>query len=162
MEITDKELNEILVAAAKEGVKEYRKQVQKEKDKNKYHNTYKLMKSFRDAVFHCENAVSEGEQVDDNADEKQATYLRSVRRTKFKTLLMINHIDKMVKEVERRYKEKNREVEYEAFDMYFMQGMNYQDIAEELNTGSNTPRRWIRNILNELSVLLWGLEDDEE
>ena len=40
-----------------------------------------------------------------------------------------------------------------------MQGMSYGEIAEELNTGVNTPRRWINGVLDKLSVLLWGLEE---
>ena len=43
---------------------------------------------------------------------------------------------------------------YKAFEMYFMQGMDYAEIAEELDTGKNTPRRWVTGIINELSVLL--------
>ena len=41
-----------------------------------------------------------------------------------------------------------------------MQALDYVDIAEELNTGKNTPRRWISGIINELSVLLWGIDED--
>ena len=43
--------------------------------------------------------------------------------------------------------------------MYFMQGMDYAEIAEELDTGKNTPRRWVTGIINELSVLLWGVDE---
>ena len=55
----------------------------------------------------------------------------------------------------------DREVEYKAFEMYFMQGMDYAKIAEELDTGNSTPRRWITAIINELSVLLWGMDEDK-
>ena len=46
------------------------------------------------------------------------------------------------------------------FEMYFMQGMDYAEIAEELDTGKNTPRRWVTGIINELSVLLWGIDEE--
>ena len=160
MKITDEELKELLVAAAKEGVKEYKRQQDKEKRNAKYHTTYKLMMSYRDAAFHGENAVSEGSQIEDS-DEQTTTYLRSVRKTKFKTMLMLAHIDKMVEEVERKYEQAGKKIEFDAFDMYFMQGMSYTEIAQELNTGVNTPRRWINGILDKLSVLLWGLDDSE-
>ena len=45
--------------------------------------------------------------------------------------------------------------------MYFMEGVGYEQIAEELETGESTPRRWIKGILKELSVLLWGLDTDD-
>ena len=38
--------------------------------------------------------------------------------------------------------------------------MDYAEIAEELDTGKNTPRRWVTGIINELSVLLWGIDEE--
>ena len=110
-----------------------------------------------------DNAVSEAAQLQQQGElteEQQTTYLRSIRRTRFKTILMLDHIDKAVEEIERRRQQQGREVEYKAFELYFMQGLDYVDIAEELNTGKNTPRRWISGIINELSVLLWGIDED--
>ena len=93
-------------------------------------------------------------------DEQQRTYLESIRRTRFKTLIMTAHIDKAVEEIERRREAAGRGVEYKAFEMYFMQGMDYAEIAEQLDTGKNTPRRWVTGIINELSVLLWGIDEE--
>lgn len=80
--------------------------------------------------------------------------------TRFKTLIMTAHIDKAVEEIERRREAAGRGVEYKAFEMYFMQGMDYAEIAEQLDTGKNTPRRWVTGIINELSVLLWGIDEE--
>ena len=63
-------------------------------------------------------------------------------------------------EIERRREAAGRGVEYKAFEMYFMQGMDYAEIAEQLDTGKNTPRRWVTGIINELSVLLWGIDEE--
>lgn len=76
------------------------------------------------------------------------------------TLIMTAHIDKAVEEIERRREAAGRGVEYKAFEMYFMQGMDYAEIAEQLDTGKNTPRRWVTGIINELSVLLWGIDEE--
>ena len=38
-------------------------------------------------------------------------------------------IDKAIEEIERRRKEADREVEYRAFELYFMQGWDYAQIA---------------------------------
>ena len=59
MKITDDELKQLLSDAAKAGVTEYKKQEKKERKKDKYHDTFSLMKCYRDAVFHKENAISE-------------------------------------------------------------------------------------------------------
>lgn len=148
--------------AAKAAVREWKRQEEVERRRDKYHNTFTLMKCYRDAVFHIENAVSDGEQLElkGMTEEQQRTYLESIRRTRFKTLIMTAHIDKAVEEIERRRKAAGKEVEYRAFELYFMQGWDYEQIAEELDTGKNTPRRWITKIINELSVLLWGIDED--
>lgn len=158
--VTDFE--EMIQKAAKTAIKEYEKQKEKEKKRDKYHNTFTLMRCYRDAVFHIENAISDGEQLElkGMTDEQQRLYLQSIRRSRFKTLIMTAHIDKAVDEIERRRKAAGREIEYNAFELYFMQGKEYAEIADELDTGTNTPRRWITAIINELSVLLWGIDEE--
>ena len=79
---------------------------------------------------------------------------------------MTANIDKVIEEMAKRRKKAGREHEYAAFDMYFMQGMSYEQIVEQMEQetgerlGKNTPRRWVNGILDEMSVLLWGLEDE--
>lgn len=157
------EFEQLIQKAAKAAVAEYKRQGEKDKKRDKYHNTFMLLKCYRDAAFHVENAISDGTQLAlaGMTDEQQRTYLESVRRSRFKTMIMTAHIDKAVEEMERRRKAAGREVEYKAFEMYFMQGMDYAQIAEELETGKNTPRRWVTAIINELSVLLWGIDEDK-
>lgn len=156
------EVEQLIQKAAKAAVAEYKKQEESDRKKNKYHNTFTLMKCYRDATFHIENAISDGEQLElkGMTDEQQRTYLESVRRSRFKTLIMTAHIDKAVEEIEHRRRMADREIEYKAFELYFMQGWDYEEIAEELGTGKNTPRRWVTAIINELSVLLWGIDEE--
>ena len=150
VQLHESELTELMQKQAKAAITELKRQEKQERKKEKYHNTFTLMKCYRDAVFHIENMT----------DEQQRTYLESIRRTRFKTLIMTAHIDKAVEEIERRREAAGRGVEYKAFEMYFMQGMDYAEIAEELDTGKNTPRRWVTGIINELSVLLWGIDEE--
>lgn len=167
--LSTEELKNMLQEAAKTAIKELRQQETKERKRNKYHDTFSLMKCYRDAVFHIENAVSEGTQLEiqDMTEEQQETYLRSVRRTRFRTMLMTANIDKTIDEMARRRAAAGREVEYKVFDMFFMQGMTYDQIIEQVEKdtgerlGKNTPRRWVTGIINEMSVLLWGLEDEK-
>lgn len=115
---------------------------------------------YKEALTEIEAAAYELIPSNCMTDEQQRTYLESIRRTRFKTLIMTAHIDKAVEEIERRREAAGRGVEYKAFEMYFMQGMDYAEIAEELDTGKNTPRRWVTGIINELSVLLWGIDEE--
>ena len=166
--IQEEDFQAMLQAAATAAIKELRKEEAKEKKKNKYHDTFSLMKCYRDAVFHIENAISEGTQLEleGMTEEQQETYLRSVRKTRFRTMLITANIDRAIDEMARRRKEADREIEYTVFDMYFMQGMTYEQIIDQVEAdsgerlGKNTPRRWVTGIINEMSVLLWGLEDE--
>lgn len=160
--LPEADFEEMIQKAAKAAVAEFKKQEERERKRDKYHNTFTLMKCYRDAVFHIENAVSDGEQLElvGMTDEQQRVYLQSVRRSRFKTLIMTAHIDKAVEEIERRRRVEGREIEYKAFELYFMQGKDYAEIAEELETGKNTPRRWVTAVINELSVLLWGIDEE--
>ena len=160
--ISEKKLNEIIERTAKRAAEECISEQERKQKKSRYHDTYALMKCYRDAVFHIENAVSEGSQVAaEYANEKEEIYLRSVRRTRFRTMIIKSHIDRAVDEIKRRRTEAGREDEYRAFEMYFMEGVGYEQIAEELETGESTPRRWIKGILKELYTLLWGLDTDD-
>lgn len=156
------DFEDMIQKAARAAVREQKKQEETERKRDKYHNTFTLMKCYRDAVFHIENAISDGEQLElkEMTAEQQRTYLESIRRTRFKTLIMTAHINKAVEEIERRRKAAGREIEYRAFELYFMQGWDYGQIADELDTGKNTPRRWVTAIINELSVLLWGIDEE--
>ena len=73
---------------------------------------------------------------------------------------LVQRKEQRASNIERRREAAGRGVEYKAFEMYFMQGMDYAEIAEELDTGKNTPRRWVTGIINELSVLLWGIDEE--
>lgn len=167
--LSEDALKAMLQEQAKTAIKELKREESKERKRNKYHDTFALMKCYRDAVFHIENAVSEGTQLEiqDMSEEQQETYLRSVRRTRFRTMLMTANIDKAIDEMARRRTAAGRELEYKVFDMYFMQGMAYEQIIEQVEKdtgerlGKNTPRRWVTGIINEMSVLLWGLEDEK-
>lgn len=162
--ISEEKLNEIIERAVKKGVEECisEQERKQKKKKSRYHDTYALMKCYRDAVFHIENAVSEASQMAaEYANEKEEVYLRSVRRTRFRTMIIKSHIDRAVDEIKQRRESSGRGEEYWAFEMYFMEGIGYEQIAEELETGESTPRRWIKGILKELSVLLWGLDTDD-
>ena len=164
LNISEEKLNEIIERAVRKGVDEYisEQERKQKKKKSRYHDTYALMKCYRDAVFHIENAVSEASQMAaEYANEKEEVYLRSVRRTRFRTMIIKSHIDRAVDEMKRRRESDGRGEEYKAFEMYFMEGIGYEQIAEELATGESTPRRWIKGILKELSVLLWGLDTDD-
>ena len=74
---TAAELEEFAQRAAEKAVNEYIKAQQAAAKKTKYHNTFLLMKSYRDAAFHIENAVSEAAQISGGDNMHENNYLRA-------------------------------------------------------------------------------------
>lgn len=151
------ELEDIMAKAVAAGIKSYREERKEEVRANKFHNTYILMKNYRSAKYHAQNAVSDSEQLA-NTTLGHNEHLESVRQTRAQTILMLAHIDTALAEIKRIRTQQGREIEYKAFEMYFIDGIDYEHISEQLNTGKNTPRRWISSIIDELGTLLWGYE----
>ncbi|MBU9728280.1 sigma-70 region 4 domain-containing protein [Diplocloster modestus] len=154
--LNDAELEVII----KKAIGEYKRQEEAKKKKDKYHDTYELMKIYRDVAIHIERSISEAEQlkIEGMSDKQKKVFLNSVRESKVRSMLMTTHIDVMVKEIEERRKREGREKEYQAFELYFFNGMTYDEIAEKLECGNNTPRRWVSGVLRELSPLIWGYD----
>ena len=59
----DKEIENIITAAVAAGIERYREERKEEVRANKYHDTYILMKNYRSAKYHAENAVSDSSQL---------------------------------------------------------------------------------------------------
>lgn len=137
--IGQEEVNKMLSAAAKAGVEEYERQTQAQKKKEKYNNTFAMLKKCRDAAFYVDNAPA-------GMDQQKA-----------ETALMLHYIQIAADEIGKRRMAAGRGTEYEAFKLYFMDGKDYETIAEQLNTGKNTPRRWVSGIVKDLTVMLYGL-----
>lgn len=127
MELTNKELKELLRQAAIEGVKGYKR----EETADKYAATFRLMKNYRDTDYIAKQTGSSTQELD--------------------------NIKAAMQELEKRREAAGRGIEYKAFTMYFVEGLAYMTIADVLNTGKNTPRRWITQLIQELSILLYGV-----
>ena len=85
VQLHESELTELLQKQAKAAGAGRGGREKQEQKKEKYHNAFTLMKCYRDAVFHIENAISDGQQLElkGMTDEQQRTYLESIRRTRF-------------------------------------------------------------------------------
>lgn len=122
-------------------------------DNNQMQATYKLLKKYSEAIKYIE-AVSKIEN--DNSK------LQYKNQSKEKTIYMIKIINNAMQELKAKRKRNNREIEYKAFELYFVQGLSYEKIAEELQTGKNTPSKWIEAAVKDISVFIWGLDDFPE
>ena len=75
VQLHESELTELMQKQAKAAITELKRQEKQERKKEKYHNTFTLMKCYRDAVFHIENAISDGQQLELKGDGRAAAYI---------------------------------------------------------------------------------------
>lgn len=47
---------------------------------------------------------------------------------------------------------------YRALEIFYLKEKTYEEVAGELNCGVVTARRWINEMINELSIYLFGIE----
>lgn len=150
MEIAKRELEQIIAQAVAAGIKEYKRQEKADKQqRNRYDDTFKLMKSYNAALF-----STKAQQ--DNSHLLQNVKLKVAR---IKTEIAVEHINEALEIIKANKEKDGRGLEYEAFRLYFIEGRTYQYIAEALNVGDATPRRWVTAVVQELSAMLWGLDD---
>lgn len=148
---------------AKELAKEVVFEIKKQQRDKRLHNTKLLMKNYDKLKNHIEKVNSDGfkgyfgEELQDALEENDI-FLNSVLRTKARTAQMVSCIDISLEILADEYEENGTYYIYDAFYMYYIEKLTYEDIAEKLNTGKNTPARWTKEVLNKLNILLWGVE----
>ena len=147
---------------AKQAIKEYKAKEREEKKGKVFHNTRLLMKSYNDLKKHSEKGIDSLKFALDNGDynalSEDEVYILSIKQSKAKTLVMIAHIDIALKELKKRQKLAGTSEQYKALEMFYIDEASYTDIQDYLNCGINTPRRWINEMINQLSVLLFGVD----
>ena len=74
---------------------------------------------------------------------------------------MIAHIDMALEQLKRKQIKKGTVDKYNALTKHYIDEKNYEEISEELKCSVITPRRWINEMIDELSVLLFGIDSNK-
>jgi beta-phosphoglucomutase-like phosphatase (HAD superfamily) len=154
---------ETINKAVKQAIKEFDKEKRQEQKKKVFHNTKLLLKHYNDLKQHVENAIDDVRRLETDLEElgdleKDELYILSIKRSKSKTLIMIAHVD-MAMDTLRQKQIKLCSIEkYQALKMFYIDELSYEDIVKHFNCGVNTPRRWMNDMINELSILLFGID----
>lgn len=160
-------IDDVIKRTVAETLKEYDYKKKQDLRKNVFHNTELLLKNYNSLTEHYKNAVDSisVESVEDNIAEivddiecEDELFIKSIRRSKFRTLIMITHIDCSLKELKAEMTKKNLREKYEVLDLKFLKEMGYDEIAVRLNCSEMTVRRWKNEMINELSTYLWGID----
>lgn len=156
-------IDETIKKATREAIKEYDKEKKQEQKKKVFHNTKLLLKHYNDLKIHTMQAISEINNVDGINFEteeldRDELYILSIRRSKTKTMIMVAHIDMAMQQLKKKQYSMCTVEKYLALSKYYIEEKTYEVIAEELNCGVITVRRWVNEMVNELSILLFGIE----
>lgn len=128
------------------------------------HNTRILMESYIEMRKHIENAISESEEMEEEefgVFKSENIYLQSIRRSKLKTALMISNIDRALEEVRTEQEKNGTLYKFEAFRMHYVEGKTFEEVADNMNCGKNTPSRWSKELIRKMSVKLFGVDGIE-
>lgn len=175
---------EILEKAIKIGIQEGMRYIVEQENnvlKNRYdkrlRNTRLLLKNYRNFIIHFnysqeiikdvtdENAVDVLDKLDSINSEE--LYIASIKRTKTRTKIIINHINKCLEyykvicsssEIsQRRYNIiKKLYIEFEDNNKFGIP--TYEKLADELYISTKTIKRHVNKAIEELSTLLFGID----
>jgi hypothetical protein len=156
-------IEETINKATKQAIKEYDKERMEDQRKKVFHNTKLLLSHYNDLKQHVENAIDDARQLETDLIkigeiERDELYIFSIKKSKTKTLIMIAHIDIALEILKQRQYKLCSVEKYTALEMFYINEMTYEEIVEKLNCGERTARRWINEMIEELSVYIFGVD----
>ena len=156
--MTDIEIKRLAKEAALEAIKE----IMYQKTDKRLHNTRLLMRNYNNLKEHI-NSNSDNVEIIVNIDDEvelksDYVWLESVARSKTRTAKMMKYVDDKLKYLEHKYENKQEFEKYDAFYLFYIEEKTNEEIQEELSCGKNSVKKWRDLIINELSILLWGID----
>lgn len=155
------ELLEAISVVVKKAYEEVRTEDARAEKKKALYNTRKLMEKYVDLKKYINTAISEEQEVYEseyNAFKGENVKLKSVKRAKMVTAIMVLNIDRAMEELEAESIKDGTLYKFEAFKMHYIDGMTFEEIADCLNCGKNSPSNWSKAILKRMSVKLFGID----
>lgn len=124
------------------------------------YNTRRIMESYRDLKKYVSNAVSDEREVKDSIYDclkGENIQLKAIKQSKMMTAMMITNIERALKEMEEESIQAGTEYKFKAFKMYYVEGLTFEEIAEQLGSGKNSPANWNKKMLKKMAVKLYGI-----
>jgi DNA-directed RNA polymerase specialized sigma24 family protein len=156
-------INKAAKESAKEAIKEFDKEKRQEQRKKVFHNTKLLLSHYNDLKQHVENAIDDARQLETDLIqigeiERDELYILSIKKSKTKTLIMIAHIDMALEILKQKQYKLCSPEKHAALEMFYIDEMTYEEIVEKLSCGERTARRWMNEMIEELSVYIFGVD----
>lgn len=176
MENINIDYEEAVKLGIREAIKYIKEQEYNKKNKmydRRLRNTRLLLKNYRSLQFHkkmcvnIKNNINEKNALDilddfdfeDNAEQ----YIQSIARTKTRTKLMLDHIDKSLKYYKNICIADNKERKYNIIKYIYIdessEGVKtYEEAAEYFNLSIKTISRDTREAIEDLAILFFGID----
>lgn len=119
---------------------------------------YKSLKEYyenaKDNIHDVEKDIMEFKDIDDFE-----LYIKSIMRSKARTLIMITHIDSTRQVLEEKLSKNDEVYKFKVIKSIYIdeKPMTFEELAENYSCNPRTIRRWFNEIIRELSILLFGI-----
>lgn len=159
-------VEELAKVTAKKALEEFKKQEKKEYKKRIYMNTELLMKNYNKINAQVKFGISEAEQmqqekskeIDELDVDDGAMFIKSIRQSKIRSMIMIAHVDQALKSLEEEQKRLGEQQKYAAFKEFYLDEKKQDEIIKKYHTSDRTLRRWNKEMLNKMGVFLFGID----
>lgn len=166
------DIQEVAMAAAVGALKLQKDEERKRIRKNRFHNTELLLNNYLSLIESYENAVDKASGVEEITEiysedmDLNDIIIQSIRRSKIRTKVMINQIDTCLEMLRVKMSAKGQIEKYEVIQkLYFDQdkvSVQWTDrirlVAAEIPCGEMSVRRWRNEMIDELSILIFGVD----
>lgn len=159
--------DEVIKKAVTEAIKEFDIKRQEDAKSKVLHNTKLLLSNYNSLAKHYKKAVDNLDYIDlDEVDENSCEsiestdklFILSIRRSKFRTMIMVSHIKAALASLREECIGKNQLNKYEVLEKHYLQNVPYSQIATEFYCSEITARRWKNEMVQDLGVYLFGID----
>lgn len=168
------DMKKLLKESALEALREFKKEERDKVRRGRLRNTRLLMDNYLEFIEHYDNIKSstselceefENDISFDDADMGDII-INSIKRTKMRTRVMIRHIETTVGMLKDDMIAKGEPEKCEVVELLYMDSckkdfkFNYKVelVAQQINCHEGTVRRWNNEMLDKLSVKLFGVD----
>jgi hypothetical protein len=159
-------IQELARSAALEALKLQKEEERQRTKRTRYHNTELLLKNYLSLLDHYDNAKDKASGIMDLDDDMDEVIVKAIKRSRIRTSIMITQIETCLEILKLRMTAKGQTEKYEVIHCLYLDkarrniefGELVKVIAEELHCTERSVYRWKKEMVTELSVLLFGVD----
>lgn len=148
--------------AAYNAIKKLKEEEKSAKRKGAFRNTELLLRHYNTFKEYAENAKYKAtdliELKDFECSDRELLYISSILRSKIRTLIMITHIDTAMRELKDSMIDAGESYKYQVIHCSYIDKRTIEETAEIAGCSVATVRRWRNEMVDDLSVLLFGVD----